>query len=81
MTVFRKKYDRNKYDFRDAQCLDAECFQPGEHQTRGATGSGSRASGSSRPCCMRRAYHGCPNDVVHLPELGAARRKEGWKKA
>jgi hypothetical protein len=79
VTILRKKYDRNKYDFRDAKCLEADCFQPGEYHHRGATSSGSRATGKTSACCMRRAYHGCPNDVVYLPETAKERKKEGWR--
>lgn len=78
--TFRKTGERGRFDFLDAKCIEAECFAPGEYQTRGATSSGSRATGTSRPCCLRRAYHGCPTPIVHLVELGKARKAEGWKK-
>lgn len=82
MTAFRKTGEKGRYDFRDAQCIEAECWQPGEFFVRGATGgSGSRSTGKSSFCCMRRAYHGCPNEIVHLPELAKQRKAEGWKKA
>lgn len=79
MTILRKKYDKNKYEFRDAECLKAECFQPGEYHHRGATSSGSRSTGKTSPCCMRRAYHGCPNDVVYMDDLLKKRKEEGWR--
>lgn len=57
----RKTGERGRYDVRDADCVGRKCLQPGEFQTRGATGaSGSRATGAKKLCCLRRAYHGCP---------------------
>lgn len=81
MTIFRLKFDRNKYDFRDRDCIGRSCWQPGLYQVRGATSSGSRATGTQRPCCMRRAYNGCPSEeeLVVLPTLVEQRKKEGWK--
>jgi len=77
--ILRKTHDKNRYDFRDAECLSAACFAPGIYQIRGATLSGSRSTGATRPCCMRRAYHGCPTEVVHLDRLRRERREEGWR--
>ena len=64
MSTIRRKGDKNKYDFANAGCLGRECFQPGLFQVRGATLSGSRNTGAKRACCMRRAYHGCPDGPV-----------------
>lgn len=77
--ILRKKYDKLKYDFRNKECLGAECFAPGEFQHRVATASGSRSLGRSSPCCMRRAYHGCPDSVVYKEELVQLRKKDGWR--
>ena len=80
MTQFRKTGEKGRYDFLDAKCLEAECFSPGEYFARGASASGLRATGKSTLCCMRRAYHGCPSPIVHLPTKAAERKKEGWKR-
>lgn len=77
--MFRKTHERDRYDFRDARCIAAKCWQPGSYQHRGATGGGSRDTGSYSLCCMRREYHGCPSEVVYLVDLGRQRRAEGWK--
>jgi hypothetical protein len=60
----KRKGDKLRYEFVDAGCLGRECFQPGVYQHRGATLSGSRNTGEMTPCCMRRAYHGCPSGPV-----------------
>lgn len=80
MTVLRKKHDKNRYEFLDVDCLGSDCFQPGLYQHRGATMSGSRNTGSESACCMRRAYHGCPDDVVYLDSLLKKRKQEGWRR-
>lgn len=61
----RKRGEKTKYDFVDAGCLGRSCFAPGMFQHRGATASGSRNTGSpDTPCCLNRAYRGCPNGPV-----------------
>jgi hypothetical protein len=81
MTTFRKTYEKGRYDFRDAKCIEADCWAPGEYFTRGATGgSGSRNTGRSSFCCMRRAYHGCPDDIVYDIGKAQERKADGWKK-
>ena len=71
---------RRLYTFSDTRCIEAACWAPGMYQHRGATMSGSRATGSpDSPTCMNRAYHGCPSDRKHDPELSKARKAEGWK--
>ena len=62
--ILRRKGDKNRYEFIDAGCLGRSCFQPGLYQHRGAVLSGSRNTGSYSPCCMCRAYHGCPSGPV-----------------
>lgn len=67
--TIRKKGDKARYSFIDAGCLGRECFSPGMFQHRGATLSGSRNTGSpDSACCMRRAYHGCPEGPVGARE-------------
>lgn len=77
-----RKAGEGAFAFLDAKCIEADCWAPAEYHSRGATGgSGSRATGNVTKCCVRRAYHGCPTPIVHDAELGAQRRKDGWKKA
>jgi hypothetical protein len=62
---FTRKGDKHKYAFADAKCIGRKCWAPGLYQHRGATLSGSRNTGSpDSPCCMSRAYHGCPDGPV-----------------
>lgn len=58
---YRMKGSKGTYSFVDARCIGRECWQPGTFQSRGATLSGSRNTGEETLCCMRRAYHGCPD--------------------
>jgi hypothetical protein len=62
MTI-RKKGEKTRYSFVDAGCLGRKCFAPGFYQHRAPmAGGGSRNTGSpDTPCCLNRAYHGCPN--------------------
>lgn len=65
MAYLQKKGDKKKFSVTDRQCIGRDCFQPGMYQHRGATLAGSRNTGSpDSPCCMRRAYHGCPPGPV-----------------
>lgn len=83
MTAFRIVGEHGvRYDFRDRECIAAACWAPGHYQHRGATMSGSRNTGSpDTPCCLNRAYRGCPRDVQHDPELARKRKAEGWRPA
>lgn len=76
----KKKGDKSQYSVLDRDCLGRECLQLGHYQVRGGTSSGSRNTGDSRPCCMRRAYHGCPQPLPEPdPVLLRARKAEGMK--
>lgn len=79
MAEVRKTHDKARYSMRDRNCIGCECFSPGQFQHRGATLAGSRNTGDYSTTCMRRAYHGCPDDTGHSKELAAQRRKEGWR--
>ena len=81
MSVIKQKGDKARYSVLDKDCIGCECLQLGTYQHRGATLSGSRNTGATSPCCMRRAYHGCPdNGKRGFSELLASqRRKEGMK--
>ena len=55
---------KKTYDVLDNKCLGRDCLDLGEYYHRAPTGAGSRMT-SSPPtrCCMRRALHGCPDDL------------------
>lgn len=78
---FRKTHERGTYCFLNKLCIGAECWSPGSYQHRGATLSGSRNTGAETKCCMRRAYHGCPDTIGYSELRAKARKAEGWKKA
>jgi hypothetical protein len=63
----------------DSKCIGCTCLQLGEYQSRGATLSGSRNTGDASQCCVRRAYHGCPDEVsrCYSKDLEAERKKQG----
>lgn len=81
MTTFCRTYDKLRYDFSDKDCIGRECWAPGQFVHRGATSSGSRNTGSSTPCCVNRAYHGCPPKTAPSKLLVRNRRREGWRLA
>jgi hypothetical protein len=64
--TLRRKGDKNKYSFVDLGCLGRGCFAPGMYQHRSPLScGGSRNTGSpDSPCCLNRAYHGCPSGPV-----------------
>jgi len=66
MTNFKKKGDKRKYNFVDHLCIGRKCWSPGMYQHRSPMScGGSRNTGSpDTPCCMHRAYHGCPEGPV-----------------
>jgi hypothetical protein len=83
---FRKVRDKRRYDFVDAACIGRACWAPGLYQHRSAlAGGGSRNTGSpDTPCCLNRAYHGCPigqPQHTFVATLAKTRRDEGWKRA
>lgn len=83
MAAFRRTGERGSYAFLDNRCIEAACWAPGTYATRGATPSGSRSTGESQKCCVRRAYHGCPDEAERLYNIDVARSRkdEGWKRA
>lgn len=58
--------EKTRYSFIDAGCLGRKCFAPGFYQHRAPLmGGGSRNTGSpDTPCCLNRAYSGCPSGPV-----------------
>lgn len=58
MAYFKKKGDANKYSFVDKDCLGRKCFHADLY--------------NGRPCCMNRAYRGCPEGPYgeHIESCG-----------
>lgn len=83
--IFRKVREKTRYEFRDRDCLWRPCFVPGMYQHRSpSAGGGSRNTGSpDSPCCLTRAYHGCPasakDGVTVNLDLLRSRKREGWR--
>ncbi len=82
MSEYKQKGVKQKYDFLDKDCIGRPCWAPGMFQHRGATLSGSRNTSSPpTPCCMNRAYHGCPQPLPGWDYAKSKQRREqGWKK-
>lgn len=69
------------YSVSNRECLGCKCFTPGEYESRGAIGAaGSRNTGNIQRCCIKREYHGCPDeeDKGYSKEIEAERKKAGW---
>lgn len=83
MATIKRKGDKGRYAVLDRTCLGCKCLALGSFESRGATLSGSRNTGSYTQCCMTRAYHGCPDDDDrgYSDELLKDRKKEGMKVA
>ena len=62
MAFFKRKGEKEKYSFSDRLCIGRECWHAGMFQHRSPmSAGGSRNTGSpDTPCCMNRAYRGCP---------------------
>lgn len=83
MSEFKKTGDKNRYDFRDGTCIGLRCWAAGMYQHRAPMAcGGSRNTGSpDTPCCLNRAYHGCPSPLPQFDkELVKLRKAEGWRK-
>lgn len=78
MSILRIKGDKSKYSVLNKECLGKNCLVTGHYQVRGGTLSGSRNTGETSPCCLTRAYHGCPNEIYDI-NLAVSRRKIGYK--
>lgn len=82
--TFKRKGDKARYDFCDKNCIGRSCWAPGlfQHRAPLAGGGSTNTSSPPSPCCMNRAYHGCPSP---LPSRDVAlvneRKKEGWNLA
>jgi hypothetical protein len=80
---FRKTGEHARYNFSGPRCIEAKCWSPGKYQHRGAAVGGSRNTGSpDTPCCLERAYRGCPAPGSRGYDVATAnlRKKEGWKR-
>src|ERR1700761_6539948 len=60
--LFKKKGESPKYSFLDKDCIGRTCWAPGLFQHRAPLAGGGSMNTSSlpTPCCMNRAYRGCP---------------------
>lgn len=76
MATLRIKGDKSKFNVLNGECLGKPCLVPGHFQVRGGTLSGSRNTGRTDPCCLTRAYRGCPGDAFD-PELAKKRKSDG----
>jgi hypothetical protein len=79
--IIRQKGDKLLYAVSNTKCLGCQCLVLGSYQHRGATNSGSRNTGDYSPCCMTRAYHGCPDELNrgYSDKLKSERKKEGMR--
>ncbi len=61
MSFFKMNGKKEKYSFSHERCIGRDCWSPGLFQSMAHTGSGLRSTSSPpTPCCMNRAYRGCP---------------------
>lgn len=62
MSDFKRKGEKTRYSFLNERCIGRVCWAPGMFQHRSPLScGGSRNTGSpDSPCCMTRAYRGCP---------------------
>lgn len=60
---YKRKGDKTRYAFVDTQCIGRTCWAPGMFQHRAplAGGGSMNTSSPDTPCCMTRAYRGCPH--------------------
>lgn len=59
---FKRRGAKHKYNFVDEFCIGRKCWAPGLFQHRAPLSGGGSMNTSSplTPCCMNRAYRGCP---------------------
>ena len=93
---FRKKGSKVLYSFLEAHCIGRKCWHADlfQHRSPLAGGGSMNTSSPPTPCCMNRAYRGCPQGPegelhnedgsitvgvpVFDPELAKRRKAEGW---
>lgn len=81
---FKRKGEKRRYNFRSKECIGLKCWAAGMYQHRSPLSyGGSRNTGSpDTPCCLNRAYHGCPSIILPFDkDLASQRKAEGWKAA
>lgn len=63
---FKRKGEKTQYNFVDDLCIGRRCWAPGNFQHRSPMAGGGSMSTSSpdTPCCLNRAYRGCPEGPV-----------------
>jgi len=94
---FKKAGSKTLYYFIDQRCIGRKCWHADlfQHRAPLAGGGSMNTSSPPTPCCMNRAYRGCPEGpegevenedgsiTVGLPifdvELAKRRKLEGWK--
>lgn len=61
--TYRRTGDKARYNFLDRQCIGRTCWAPGMYQHRSTLAGGGSMNTSSpdTPCCLTRAYRGCPD--------------------
>ena len=66
MATFKRKGEKVIFSFSDTDCIGRKCWAPGMFQHRSPLScGGSRNTGSpDSPCCLNRAYRGCPRGPV-----------------
>ena len=59
---FKRKGEKALYNFINDLCIGRRCWAPGlfQHHAPLAGGGSMNTSSPPTPCCMNRAYHGCP---------------------
>ena len=64
--MFKREGEKTRYSFSDRDCIGRTCWAPGMFQHRSPMScGGSRNTGSpDSPCCLNRAYRGCPDGPV-----------------
>lgn len=68
---FKCKGERTRYSFVDKRCIGRPCWAPGmfQHRSPLAGGGSMNTSSPDSPCCMNRAYRGCPKGPEGACEL------------
>jgi hypothetical protein len=75
VTLFKRKGEKTKYSFVDSRCIGRYCWAPGMYRHMSIQSMGLRNTGSpDSPCCMNRAYHGCPEGPEGATETNCDHR-------
>lgn len=82
MSTIRIKGNKHKYSVSNRDCIGRSCLHLSlyYHRAPMAGGGSMNTSSPPTPCCMNRAYRGCPNPQPEpTKELRAERKKAGYK--